>query len=159
RRRTSAPEPEPLRGLLAAPAGIAASLVLLRLLGVTRIDLPSLPLPTTSPEARAGLVVLIAAVLVIRIARRRLPSLRAIVVSAIRITLLLASSELRWRHLVVVASLLTVLYAAAVSLALPEPWEVARHDVTLATLWVGFATGTPLALPAAPLVSAAPCPR
>ena len=155
RARTSAAEREPLRGLLAAPAGIAASLVLLRLLGITRIDLPSLPLPTTTPEARAGLVVLIAAVLVIRIWRRRRPSLRAIVVSAIAVTLLLAYAELRWSHLVVVASLLTVLYAAAVSLALPEQWEVARHDVTLATLWVGFAIGTPLALAAALFVMAA----
>ena len=155
RARTRAAEREPLRGLLAAPVGIAASLVLLRLLGITRIDLPSLPLPTTTPEARAGLVVLIAAVLVIRIWRRRRPSLRAIVVSAIAVTLLLAYAELRWSHLVVVASLLTVLYAAAVSLALPEQWEVARHDVTLATLWVGFAIGTPLALAAALFVVAA----
>src|SRR5439155_1633754 len=46
----------------------------------------------------------------------------------------------------VAAAGLTVLYAAAVSLALPEQWEVARHDVTLATLWIAFAVGTPIAL-------------
>jgi len=56
--------------------------------------------------------------------------------------------ELRWSYVVLAAAGLTVLYAAAVSLALPEQWEVARHDVTLATLWIAFAAGTPIALAA-----------
>ena len=54
--------------------------------------------------------------------------------------------ELHWSYVVLAAAALTVLYAAAVSLALPEQWEVARHDVTLATLWIAFAVGTPMAL-------------
>jgi hypothetical protein len=56
--------------------------------------------------------------------------------------------EFHWSYVVLAAAALTVLYAAAVSLALPEQWEVARHDVTLATLWVAFAVGTPIALAA-----------
>jgi hypothetical protein len=56
--------------------------------------------------------------------------------------------ELHWSYVVVAAAALTVLYAAAVSLALPEQWEVARHDVTLATLWIALAVGTPIALAA-----------
>src|SRR5205085_1056782 len=54
--------------------------------------------------------------------------------------------ELHWSYIVLAAAGLTVLYAAAVSLALPEQWEVARHDVTLATLWIALAVGTPIAL-------------
>jgi len=57
-----------------------------------------------------------------------------------------ARDELHWSYIVLAAAGLTVLYAAAVSLALPEQWEVARHDVTLATLWIAFAVGTPIAL-------------
>jgi hypothetical protein len=155
RAQAGAAEREPLRGLLAMPAGLAASLVLLRIVGMTRLDLATLTLPTLSADVRAGLVVALGVVLVVRVARRRRISRRAAVVTALATAILLAYPWIRWSQFVMVASLLTVLYAAAVSLALPEQWEVARHDVTLATLWVGFAIGTPVALAAALYVIAA----
>jgi hypothetical protein len=151
----TAAEREPLRGLLAMPAGITASLVLLRFLGMTRLDLATLPLPTQSADLRSGLVIALGLWLALSVARRRRPSRRASVVIALAAAVLLAYPAFRWSQLVMVASLLTVLYAAAVSLALPEQWEVARHDVTLATLWVGLAIGTPVALAAALYVTAA----
>jgi hypothetical protein len=139
-------EREPLRGLLAMPAGVAASLLLLRLLGVTGIDLSTLGLPAVGVLARLALVALILVGFVARARARGRASRRAVVSTLLAVTLVAAFDELRWSHLVLFAALLTVLYAAAVSLALPEQWEVARHDVTLATLWVAFAAGTPLAL-------------
>jgi hypothetical protein len=44
------------------------------------------------------------------------------------------------------AALLTVLYAAAVSLARADEWDVVRYDVALAGFWVGLAIGTPPAI-------------
>ena len=155
RAQARAAEREPLRGLLAMPAGLAASFVLLRFLGMTRIDLATLPLPSLGADLRAALVIGICGLLAVRLARGRRPSRRTLVIAALAVTLLLGYATVRWSQLVMVASLLTVLYAAAVSLALPEQWEVARHDVTLATLWVGFAIGTPVALAAALYVTAA----
>lgn len=101
------PEREPLRGILAMPAGVAATIVLIRLLGATEIDLASLGLPG------------------------------------------LGAAPVRWSHLVLVAAVLTVGYAAAVSLSRPEHWEVVRFDVALAGVWIGLAAGTPLAIGAA----------
>src|SRR5207253_8345504 len=48
----AAAEREPLRGLLAMPAGVAASVVLLRVLGVTSIDLSNLGLPLVALGSR-----------------------------------------------------------------------------------------------------------
>jgi hypothetical protein len=51
-----------------------------------------------------------------------------------------------WSHLVLAACLLTVAYAAAVSLAIPDQWPITRYDVVLAAAWIGIATGTPAAV-------------
>jgi hypothetical protein len=139
-------EREPLRGLLAMPAGVAASIVLLRLVGATSIDLSTLGLPAIGVETRVALILLTLAAFAVRARARGRASRGAIVATLLGVTVLAAYDELRWSQVVLSAALLTVLYAAAVSLALPEQWDVARHDVTLATLWVALAAGTPVAL-------------
>jgi hypothetical protein len=62
------------------------------------------------------------------------------------LALILAYPFLHWSHLILLASLLTIAYAAAVSLALPEQWPISRYDVVLAALWIALATGSPTAL-------------
>jgi hypothetical protein len=155
RARAGAAEREPLRGLLAMPAGVAASLMLLRILGATSIDLSQLALPGIGPVVRAAGVAFVLVAFVVRARFRRRPSRRAVVFTALAIVALAAYPMLHWSHVVLAGALLTVLYAAAVSLALPEQWEVTRHDVTLATLWVALACGTPIALGAGLVVLAA----
>jgi hypothetical protein len=144
----AAAEREPLRGLLAMPAGVAASFVLLRLLGVTNIDLSNLGLPLLGLAPRLVMLVLVLILFAIRARARGRASRRAIVATILAAVVLAGWDQLHWSHVVLAAAALTVLYAAAVSLALPEQWEVARHDVTLATLWIAFAVGTPVALAA-----------
>jgi len=146
RARATAAEREPLRGLLAMPAGVAASLILLRVLGATNIDLSTLGLPSAYLAPRLVLLALILVAFAVRARRRGRPSISATVITVLAAVVLAGYDELRWSHLVLAAALFTVLYAAAVSLALPDQWEVARHDVTLGTLWVALAAGTPVAL-------------
>ena len=152
-RTEEAGERESLRGLLTMPAGLGATLVLCRILGVTRIDLSTLSLPAIISPA---LIVLIVAALALRfIVRRRKSGLRRrIVVSAAVLVLILVYPFLHWSHVILVASLLTIAYAAAVSLALPEQWPISRYDVVLAALWVALATGSPSALAGAMIVLA-----
>ena len=150
-----AAEREPLRGLLAMPAGVAASLILFRFLGATNIDLSELGLPEVGPIPRGVIAALVLVGFLVRARIRRRPSRRLVIVTALAVLILGAYPMLHWSYVVLAAALLTVLYAAAVSLALPEQWEVTRHDVTLALLWVALACGTPLALGAGLLVLAA----
>ncbi len=144
----AAAEREPLRGLLAMPAGVAASILLLRLLGVTSIDLSTLGLPLFGLTPRLVLLGVVLVAFAIRARARGRASRRAIVTTILAAATLAGWDELHWSYVVLAAAALTVLYAAAVSLALPEQWEVARHDVTLATLWIALAVGTPIALAA-----------
>ena len=144
----AAAEREPLRGLLAMPAGVAASIVLLRVLGVTNIDLSTLGLPLVPLTPRLVLLGLALVAFAVRGRARGRASRSGIVTTIVAAAVLAGWDELRWSYVVLAAAGLTVLYAAAVSLALPEQWEVARHDVTLATLWIAFAAGTPIALAA-----------
>jgi hypothetical protein len=144
----AAAEREPLRGLLAMPAGVAASIVLLRVLGVTSVDLSALGLPVIGLVPRLVLLGLALVAFGVRARARGGASRRAIMTTIIATAVLAGWDEFHWSYVVLAAAALTVLYAAAVSLALPEQWEVARHDVTLATLWVAFAVGTPIALAA-----------
>jgi hypothetical protein len=140
------PELERLRGVITMPAGVAASLLLLRLLGTTRGDITSVALPGVPVEWRALAAVL--ALLPVGLAAwrtGRVP-LRGAILAAALIGLLAAYPTLHWAHLVLLATLLSVLYAAAVSLALPEQWEVVRYDVTLAAFWIALAVGTPTAI-------------
>ena len=140
------PELERLRGVITMPAGVAASLLLLRLLGTTRGDLTTIPLPGIPAEWRivAGLTTLIAVGLAAR--RRGRPSVRRAIAAGLTIALLAGYPALHWTHVVLVAAMLSVLYAAAVSLALPAQWDVVRYDVTLAAFWIALAVGTPTAI-------------
>ncbi len=155
RARARAAEREPLRGLLAMPAGIGATLVLFRVIGVTQIDLWELRLPMVGAGARITIAIVIALIAAVIAGRRRGRSRGQFGIAALAIAAVLLYPLLHWSHVVLLAALLTVLYAAAVSLALADQWEVARFDVTLATLWVGLALGTPLALAAGLFVAAA----
>ena len=155
RAQAAAAEREPLRGLLAMPAGVAASLILMRFLGATSIDLSELGLPGIGPIPRGILAVVVLVGFVVRARLRKRPSRRLVIVTALGLVILGAYPMLHWSYVVLAAALLTVLYAAAVSLALPEQWEVTRHDVTLAIFWVALACGTPVALASGLVVFAA----
>ena len=139
-------ERESLRGLLTMLAGVGATLVLIRILGTTRIDLSRLPLPGTIPTFVVALVALLFAMSLWRARQRRPRARRRVVASAAVLAFVLLYPYLHWSHVVVIACLLTVSYAAAVSLALPDQWTVTRYDVTLAAAWVGIAGGTPVAV-------------
>ena len=148
RARANAAEREPLRGLLAMPAGIGASLVLLRLLGATRGDLVDLRLPGADPALRIAVAAAIIAALAIAARRRRRERVArpALVLGALGVAATVAYPSIHWSHVVLAAALLTVLYAAAVSLARPDEWDVVRYDVALAGFWIAIAVGTPLAI-------------
>src|SRR4030088_2088156 len=152
-RNEEAGERESLRGLLTMPAGLGATLVLCRILGVTRIDLSTLGLPLLfSPLVIAFIVTALALRFIFR---RNRPGLRRrIAISALVLLLILAYPFLHWSHLILFASLLTIAYAAAFSLALPEQWAISRYDVVLAALWIALATGSPTALAGALVVLA-----
>ena len=152
-RSEEAGERESLRGLLTMPAGFGATLVLCRILGVTRIDLATLGLPAIISPA---LIAVVVAALALRfILRRNRPGLRRrIAISVLVLVVVQAYPFLHWSHLILVAMLLTIAYAAAVSLALPEQWAISRYDVVLAALWIALATGSPTALAGALVVLA-----
>ncbi|HEV8656315.1 MAG TPA: hypothetical protein VGR85_12470 [Candidatus Limnocylindria bacterium] len=152
-RNEEAGERESLRGLLTMPAGFGATLVLSRILGVTRIDLATLGLPAIDSPA---LIAVVVAALALRfIARRGKPGLRRrIAISVLVLVFILAYPFIHWSHLILVASLLTIAYAAAVSLALPEQWAISHYDVVLAALWIALATGSSTAFAGALVVLA-----
>jgi hypothetical protein len=138
-------ERESLRGLLTTPAGLGATLVLCRLLGVTRIDLATLGLPAIISPA---LIAVVVAVLALRfIIRRGKPRLRRrIMISALVLVVIQLYPFIHWSHVILVASLFTIVYTAAVSLALPEQWAISRYDVVIGALFIALATGSPIAL-------------
>ncbi|HET8569951.1 MAG TPA: hypothetical protein VFM93_13305 [Candidatus Limnocylindria bacterium] len=140
------PEREPLRGLLAMPAGVGATAVFIRLLGSTRGEISTFALPAAHPAASIGAVVLVLALVIPLALRRRPVPLRPLAVGALLLVLIALYPSLNFSHIVLVAALLSVAYAAAVTLAMPEQWEVVRYDVALAAVWVGLAVGTPTAL-------------
>lgn len=144
-RQEGAGERESLRGLLTMPAGLGATLVLVRILGVTRIDLATLGLPAIISPA---LIIIVVGLLALRfIVRRRKTGLRRrIALSFLVCVFILLYPFVHWSHLILIASLLTLAYAAAISLALPEQWPISRYDVVLAALWIALATGSPTAV-------------
>ncbi len=142
------PEPGVLRGLLAMPAGIGASMVLLRLLGVTRTDLSTLGLPLASPASRAAAAVIAVLALLIWALRGRLTA-RRVGLLVLSLGAIALYTDLHWSHIVLLSAILTVLYAASVSLALPDQWHVVRYDVALALLLIAVAVGTPVAIASA----------
>ncbi|MDP9266625.1 MAG: hypothetical protein M3O91_10990 [Chloroflexota bacterium] len=141
-------EPGVLRGLLAMPAGIGATIVLLRLVGVTRTDLSTLGLPTTSPESRAAIAVIAVLALVSWAVRGHLTA-RRVGLLVLSLGAVALYPGLHWSHAVLLSAILTVLYAASVSLALPDQWHVVRYDVALALLLIALAIGTPVAVASA----------
>ncbi len=136
-------ERESLRGLLTMPAGIGATIVLLRLVGATRIDLAELMLPGVMPTGVVVLALLLFVWSAWRALRRRARAGRRLFASALFLGVVLGYPWVHWSHVVLVACLLTVAYAAAVSLALPDQWPITRYDVVLAAAWIGIAAGTP----------------
>jgi hypothetical protein len=145
-RQDQSGERESLRGLLTMPAGVGATLVLLRIVGATRIDLSMLRLPGVVPtwlDAAAALFFVFSAW---RLWRRRPHSRRRLAIAATLLAFVVLYPWLHWSHLVIAACMLTVVYAAAVSLGLPDQWPVTRYDVTLAAAWIGIATGGPTAV-------------
>ena len=146
RAQARAAEREPLRGVVTMSAGAGATLVLLRLIGVTRADITMIPLPHLPDGLRLATVVVIAVVVAFSGLRRQAFPRQAIVIGASLAGLVALYPALHWSQLVLLAVLATVLYAAAVSLALPEQWEVVRYDVTLAAVWIAIALGTPVAV-------------
>ena len=151
-RQDESGERESLRGLLTMPAGVGATIVLIRVVGVTRIDISTLALPGIPPTWLVVVAALVAAVAVWRTLRSHGRGRREAVVSVVALAILVLYPYLHWSHLVALACLLTVLYAAAVSLAQPDHWPVTRYDVTLAAAWIGIAAGTPVAIAGALLV-------
>lgn len=139
-------ERESLRGLLTMLTGVGATIVLLRIVGITRIDISSLMLPGAIPTWLLEIVGLFVVLTAWRALRRRRGGARQLAVAGTALAVLLLYPYLHWSHLVVIACLLTVAYAAAVSLALPDQWPVTRYDVTLAAAWIGIACGTPTAV-------------
>jgi len=135
-------ERESLRGLLTMPAGIAATIVLVRIVGATRIDLATMTLPGDVPTALPIAVAVLLLLSSLRLRRRRRGARRQTAFLVVLLAFLLGYPAVHWSHVVVIACVLTVAYAAAVSLALPDQWPVTRYDVTLAAAWIGVATGT-----------------
>ena len=146
-RQDESGERESLRGLLTMPAGVGATIVLLRVVGTTRIDLSELRLPGTIAPALLAITAIAFVFMSWRWLRSRTMTRGrpAAILGTLTLVLLLYPL-LHWSHVVVVACLLTVAYAAAVSLALPDQWPVTRYDVTLAAAWIGVAAGTPLSV-------------
>lgn len=144
RAQARAAEREPLRGIITMSAGAGATLVLLRLVGVTRADVTSIPLPQLSDPVRFASVLAIAVLVALAALRGRAIPRRGLVIGGTLALLIALYPALHWSHLVLLAMIATVVYAAAVSLAVPERWEVVRYDVTLAAIWVAIALGTPV---------------
>jgi hypothetical protein len=140
------PDLERLRGVITMPAGVAASVLLLRLLATTRGDITAVGLPGLALDWR--IVAALLAMLAFGVSAwraRRLPR-RAAILTVAFVAALAGYDVIHWADVILVATLLSVLYAAGVSVALPEQWEVMRYDVTLAAFWIALAVGTPTAV-------------
>lgn len=141
-------DPGPVGSLLLMPAGIAASLVLVRLMAAAGAGPSLLSLPQPPDEWRFGAVLVVLAAVALTIARTAVDPRRPIAVGVALVVLTAALPELRWPHAVLIAAILTAAYAGVVSLALPERWEPIRSDLGMVALWVGIASGSDLAVAA-----------
>jgi len=139
-------DPGRLGSLVTMPAGISASLLLLRTLAASDLDVAAIGLPEIGADARLALVVIVLAVVALTLARTSQLPRRPLGIGAIVIVVLLALPLAGWAHLVLAAAILTTAYAAVVSLAMPEQWEMVRSDLGLVALWIGIATASPLAI-------------
>src|SRR4051812_33815229 len=151
-RQDESGERESLRGLLTMPAGVGATIVLLRILGTTRIDLSQLRLPGMVPTELLFLAGLFFVYAMWRLLRRHPRSRRRVALAILVLLVAVLYPWLHWSHVVIAACMLTVAYAAAVSLAQPDQWPVTRYDVALAAAWIGIATGASTAVAGALVV-------
>lgn len=142
----SAQDPGPLGGLVLMPVGIAATLLLARLVAASAITPTELGLPAVGAEVRLVLVAVILAAVAVVTARSERIAPRPIAVGIALTAFVAALPLLGWSHLVLIAAILTVAYAAVVSLALPDHWEAVRADLGLVVVWVGIATASPLGI-------------
>lgn len=139
-------DPGPLGSLILMPVGIAASLLLVRLVGSGHLEPARITLPEIGGELRLGLAVLVLVAVAIPMVRRgRIPA-RPIVVGGAALALLALYPLVAWAHLVLLGAILTIAYAAVTSLAVPERWETVRSDLGLVVLWIGIASGSSLAV-------------
>ncbi|MEK6620636.1 MAG: hypothetical protein AABZ26_06670, partial [Chloroflexota bacterium] len=144
--------PGPLGGLLLMPIGIGSSVLLLRLLGAARTEVTRLGLPELPFELRLALAVLVLVGVAVALVRGGRVPRRPIAIGLALLALIAAEPAMRWSHLVLLATILTVFYAAAVSLALPDHWEAVRSDLALVALWSAIATGSSLAIAGATFI-------
>lgn len=140
------PDPGPLGGLILMPAGIAGSLLLLRLLGAGRVEPASIPLPGVDADVRLALAVLVLGAVALSALRGGGFPARPIFAGLTALTLLALYPFISWAHLVLLGAILTIAYAAVTSLAVPDRWETVRSDLALVVLWTGIASGSSLAV-------------
>jgi hypothetical protein len=144
--REAARDPGPLGSLVLMPAGIGATLLLVRLVGASGLAPTDIVLPDLGPETRLAIVVLVLLGVAVSIATSGTVPPRPIVAGTVTIVLVAALPYLGWAHLVLLAAILTAAYAGVVSLAFPDHWETVRSDLALVAIWIAVATGSPLAV-------------
>jgi len=138
-------DPGRLGSLALMPVGIAATLLVLRLLAAADVPPAAIGLPDIPAEVRLAMVVLVA--LAAAVAAGRGPRIVPPLVFAGGIIAAIAALPLlSLAQLVLAAVILTAAYAAVVSLAMPDHWETVRGGLALVLVWVGLATASPLAI-------------
>jgi hypothetical protein len=141
-----ATDPGPLGSLVLMPAGIGATLLLVRLIGASGLAPTEVALPEFGIEVRLAVVVLVLLAVAVSVAISAAVPKRPIAVGIVAVVLLIALPFLGWVHLVLLAAILTAAYAGVVSLALPDHWETVRSDLGLVAIWIAVATGAPLGI-------------
>jgi hypothetical protein len=137
-------DPGRLGSLVLMPAGISASLLLVRLLGASDVDPTTIALPEVGGEIRLALVVVVLATVALAVGLSGQIPRRPLGVGAIVVFVLATYPLMGWAHVVLLAAILTAAYAAVVSLAMPDQWETVRGDLGQVALWIGIATASPL---------------
>lgn len=143
---SAASDPGPLGSLVLMPAGIGATLLLIRLIGASDIPTSQIGLPDMGIELRLLAIVVVLFAVALRVAVGADLPRRPIAVGVVAIALIAAMPLLGWAHLVLISAILTAAYAGVVSLALPDRWEDVRSDLGLVALWIALATGSPLGI-------------
>jgi hypothetical protein len=133
-----------LGSLVLMPAGISATVLLLRLVGASDADTAAIALPEVAGEIRLALAVVVLSAVALAVARSGAIPRRPLGVGIVAVVALAAYPLLGWAHVVLLAAILTAAYAAVVSLTMPEQWETVRSDLGLVALWIGIATASPL---------------
>lgn len=136
-----------LRGAALFPAGVAGSVLAMRVIAAVDAPTTSIELPAIGVPWYVAMLVLVA-VLGALAAREAPPANRRRRALTASVFFLFAAAlpMLRWSHVIALLALLTVMYATVASAALAREWRVARFDVWLATLWAAIASGSALAV-------------